>query len=309
MTPPPVELTPSDPPPPDKQRWKNVQLSRLPRLDWAEGERSASLEALIDWALDQMEEAADWYAREKRKVRRWARGIRGTAIIVAGLAAAIPALATTTIPGLEQTVHPSLATALGVLAGTLLLLDKFYGFTSSWMRYVTAYLRIKSLSDELQLTVGRERMAWKGGRPSHGQTVRLYDRVHHDIQQLAALIHADTAAWAQELQAALRELDSSIPPPTTALRGGINVVVSNGEQCDGAWSLEVDGEQRDCRGRSAAVSDLAPGLHRVAVTATIAGARVAAEHLVPVASSTVSTAELTLAGSAPPAGATPSTSS
>jgi hypothetical protein len=99
------------------------------------------------------------------------------------------------------------------------------------------------------------------------------------LVQVNALLEQEMAAWIQEFQTALRQLDDAAKSRAeTEKLGGVTIVVSNGEQCTNGWDLSIDGgSPRHCMGKTAALRDLLPGIHTVRVEGKRNGNDVQAE--------------------------------
>src|SRR5262245_180171 len=99
------------------------------------------LKEIYDALVDKAQRAMDWYKSRQRSNKKSARYCRGSAIVLGAVTAIIPSV----IAFLPEHVSfgpfnsfavvrlNPIATIVGVAAATLILMDKFYGYSSSWM--------------------------------------------------------------------------------------------------------------------------------------------------------------------------------
>src|SRR6516165_6273201 len=121
-------------------------------FDWNSGHAEESLNKVYLYSTQLAKDTIGWYISAKKKKKKGARIIRVLSIILAALAAILPTLSelfqhkngTTVIRAGWTTV------ALAV-AGSLLLLDRFFGFSSAWIRYIVAELQVKQINEEFQM--------------------------------------------------------------------------------------------------------------------------------------------------------------
>ena len=107
------------------------------------GAAPEGLSQVYEALVKKAEEALRWYEVSQRVKRRGAHITRSVAIGFGALAAILPTVVTALPDQLGDCNYPvvrlnAVATALGVVAGTMILLDKLYGYSSSWIRYATA---------------------------------------------------------------------------------------------------------------------------------------------------------------------------
>jgi hypothetical protein len=102
------------------------------------------------------------------------------------------------------------------------------------------------------------------------------------LGQVNTFLEQEMAAWMQEFQATLQQIDEAAKARAEESKlGGANVSVSNGDQCANGWDLSIDnGSPRHYMGKTAALRDLVPGIHTVRVEGRINGKAVQAESVV-----------------------------
>jgi len=86
-------------------------------------------------------------------------------------------------------------------------------------------------------------------------------------------------AWVDEFRQNLAELDKAAKAQVQdAGLGAVNVVVTNGEQCEEGWDIFIDdGASTRRRGKTAAFRGLTAGPHVLRISGVIEGKRAHAE--------------------------------
>jgi hypothetical protein len=245
--------------------------------------------------------AMRWYEARQRSKKLGARLTRGGAIVLGAVTTIVPSL----IAMLPQKVSfwglhnfPAiklnpLATILGVLSATAILLDRFYGYSSSWMRYVTTYQEIQSNLEEFRL--GWQRHLLKLNRhqpPKEEHVLRVYDFFSAFLRSVNNSVRNETQTWLTEFKGLLSDADRVVEAQRTAAAaaartspGGLKLTVPDYETLDNRrWMLQVGDRDPETRvgQSSAAVGELEPGLYRLQVAGQRAGKAVGAELMVTV---------------------------
>jgi len=270
----------------------------LADLSWDNGSKRASIDALGRFVRKTAQDAIAWYCKSRQRKKSGAIWSRAGAIVLGSLAAIVPLLSPLLLEDGKPWLSPAWASVSVALAAALIALDRFFGFSSGWTRYITTELRLHKLLDDFQIQWEAEKASWKGAEPDDTQVRRMLDKAKAFASQVHTQIVNETNAWVAEFQSTLRQLDEAAKAKAESdvpRLGALNVVVSNGRQCPGGWSLTIDdGTPRPCTGSTAAVDGLVPGTHTLKVRGTISSKPKQAETVVVVPPGGVATAELTL---------------
>jgi hypothetical protein len=197
-----AEVTKQAPARPVKRRREDdLQPGRFPELSWADGDLVASLEAVYHWVEGEAIRAAAWYLQEKKPKARWSRTLRIAAILFATAGAALPFIAANNDAVGFEWGFVLLACAAGAVA-----MDRFFGFSTAWMRYITAEMAIQRRLQELQFE-------WTSMLIARGTRLPSAHEVAADLEKLAAAaaaigeeVRLETLAWAEEFQTNIGEL-------------------------------------------------------------------------------------------------------
>lgn len=254
-------------------RFFKQDLGRSPLLvtKWDKESSEESLDAVYTLVMEQTGQSIDWYSKAKRVKRLCARGIRIYAILGGAAAAALPTIADMYPASFNQyNVKAGGASAiiLGSIAA-LVLLDRFFGFSSGWVRFCRTQLHLRQIAQEFQLDWEAERASLQGQPPEPQQVSKMLARCKAFAIQVNSIVREETDVWIQEFQEALRMLDDSSKPKAAGSEpGALNLSVAGGDQSEvlkggksvQGWLLSVDdGPEELHEGTQAAVGSLLPG--------------------------------------------------
>jgi hypothetical protein len=192
-----------------------------------------------------------------------------------------------------------MATIIGVVAATMILLDKFYGFSSGWMRYVTTYQEIQSNLDEFRVNWRKQILKLNSNKPpTDEQILAVYDFLAAFLKSINDSVRNETQAWVTEFKGVLSEIDKTVEAQKAAAmaltkttpNGGINILLQDYDTLDDLrWTVQLDNRSPEMREgqSSAAIPQLEPGLYRLRVAGQRKGKPVAAEYAVIVKSGEV----------------------
>ncbi len=269
-----------------KQKKPDLMPNAKISFEWGKDEAESSLNELFGHAFQLATDAINWYILAKNGKKKWARNIRFATILLGTAAALLPTLGELLSNDNGQTPLFKAgwtAVLLGV-AGALLLLDRFFGFSSGWMRYIVAELQLRQIAQEFQMDWEAARAGWQGQPPTSDQVSQMLARCKTFIAQVNTIVREETNVWVREFQSAINNLDESIKAkPAITEPGAMNLTVTNGDKVDKEWTLVIDGgTPQGYRGTTAGKPNLVPGKHQVKVEATIHNQRVQAEKVITV---------------------------
>jgi len=267
----------------------------LLELDWSPEHISESLEAVYQYAIYKVNRAISWYDRDARRKKIWARSLRMIAILFTALGGIFPIL----IPILNDwgiELSATWATIVLAVAATAVGTDRFFGFSSSWIRSITTGMKLRDMLDAFQFGWEGELVMMAGEPPTTEQAQALVARCGQFISDVAAVVQEETQQWVQEFRSSLQELDQKISEAqTTSRTSALVVTVVNSEFTDDGWTLTLDTRRPTHHvGASAVVTGLFAGIYKVSVEATIKGKPTRAETAVNVQPGEVAGVTLTL---------------
>jgi hypothetical protein len=275
---------------------RDLRATGFPAVVWDGAHDVQSLDALRKFVVERAEEASNWYVRNRRWKRVWGQYLRLFAMAATTIAGIIPILSQIFTHDGKACIQPAWGSVALAIAAGLVGLDYFFGFSSAWMRYMEADLKIVTALREFQFDWEALRQGWGGNPPAGAQVVAALVRLKQFGLQVQQLVNDETNAWIAEFRSSLRMIDEAAraklePSP----RAGINVIVSNGTQVTGDWTLSVDaGTPTTHSGGRAALVNLTPGPHVLRIQGIINGNPVRDEMTISVPATGVGEVTLTL---------------
>ena len=276
-------------------RRQDLQAVKMDGLAWAAERHEETLGKLFANLTQKAEDAIRWYQHSRRPKKRGAISLRVGAILLGAAAGFLPLLSQMLGRDGKLAFAPAWASVAVGLAATLLVLDRFFGCTSAWIRYIKAELSIQHLLEQFQLDWQAE-LAMGDAQHDKKKVQRFLERAKRFLSQVNQIVRDETNAWIEEFKSALRKIDELVKAQEAATApAGLNVDVTNGDECEDGWTLTIDeGAERACRGRTAGLRGLAPGIHVVRVAGKIEGVDRQAEVTAAVPAGAVATVQLTL---------------
>jgi hypothetical protein len=248
----------------------------------------AALDDAAQAAMNKGKDVQSWYKNAIPGKRRGAILTRLGAILLGSVATVIPTVLGIASAGRDPAFLQRwvpIGGVLAVVAALLVLIDKFAGFSTGWMRYIGADQEARSRQEQFQVAWEKERLLWSGPPdaplPPERATAAL-DLIAGFINAFNDIVKQETQAWMIEFKGALAELDkatvdaraqaSAVQAPSNP-RGAIEVVVVGLNKLDQqAWNLQVGSATSSIAyvgATSAAITDLVPGPLKVRVAGTI----------------------------------------
>jgi hypothetical protein len=231
-----------------------------------------SLQSLFNATLQQGESAIAWYRDNIRTKRIGSQILRSAAILLASIGALLP-LVVTAVGRLDQN-NPSkylvdaqwgyIAFALGAAC---VAADKFYGFSSGWIRYMKTQMALEGALTDLRydwiVLVSKAAPQQPTGEQIQGMIQKMKDfvvLVRTQVQQ-------ETDAWVLEFQSNLADLANTVKAQRDAQKpGSAQITVSNAKDFDGGIKVQLDqSEERTIEGTQCLFPSVAPGTHEILV--------------------------------------------
>jgi hypothetical protein len=173
----------------------------FPQVSWREGDLADALEALYRWVEGQAMRASNWYLRERR-AKAWAsRGLRIAATVLATAGAALPFVAAN-----SDDVDIAWGYVLLALAAGAVALDRFFGLSSAWMRYMTAQQAIQRRLQHLQFSWAASQLARGDRAPTRDEAQALLTQLAEAATDISEEVRMETAAWTDEFRSNIGEL-------------------------------------------------------------------------------------------------------
>lgn len=281
---------------------KNVLQAALPSTFFTTGDSLQGVAALHQAAVAKASDAIAWYVHAKGRSRIAARLSRGLALLLGSATTLLP-LASGFMG--DDLARPLIASAsmCGIGAATLIAVDKFFGFSSGWMRYVGAMQTLERRLEQYVLDWNRRALAGEAAAMQSDRAVlaAAVDRIAAFLDSVADVLQGETHAWATEFRGNLADFEAKLSQERSALPAGVRsgalkVEVTGWEQLEdkAVWARLNDRTEMQSQDGVVALTDVSPGVHRIQLRGRRGAAEVRASDVVTVKAGDVTSVKVTL---------------
>lgn len=250
----------------------------LADFKWDGTNALSSLDKLYGFAYQEGKRAEAWYWRKTNEKKRWAMWLRVIAILSVTAAGIIPILSPILmVPGgttpLINPIWSSVAIAFGTAA---LGLDKFFGFSSGWIRYVTSALNVKAWLIEfkydwdLNMAIMDASNHENTERENEAKLQEMITKCSAFALKISTAVQEETKQWAQEFQSSLSSLDQTLKQQAASNQpSGLVINLEDGDGFKSGWEIEVNGRKAGKHyGKTGVLTNLYPGLYQIVISAS-----------------------------------------
>jgi hypothetical protein len=185
----------------------------LLNLTWGDAEIDASLATLRRYVESEAQRQIDWYLCKMKPKAQASTALRFASImlfVAGGLApickATFPAGTLARLPfDCGEAGYILLALAAGCLA-----LDRFFGYSTGWMRYITAGLAIEKSLEEFRMEWARSAAKLRGTLPNEAQLDQLILTVETFSLAIRSQVEQETKVWIVEFEGSLSQLEQEL---------------------------------------------------------------------------------------------------
>lgn len=174
---------------------------------WDENHPVESLNAAYDWAVRVADDYIKWYEKFRTRKKMASIILRGLSIIFVAVG--------TLCPLLEPIVPFGKTINLGqwgyvcfALAATFIGYDKFFGLSTSWMRFTITWMDLKRSLKEFQCNWAI--MLVNEQENNSGRIVKLLEIIKSFSLEMDEHVQKETQVWISEFQKSLAELDKQV---------------------------------------------------------------------------------------------------
>jgi SMODS and SLOG-associating 2TM effector domain 2 len=184
---------------------------------WDTADVEGSLSRLKVFASSRAAEAVSYYRRIKQPKKWWAIRLRVLSLVFAGISGILPLISQIWADSQGRPViAPAWASVFLALAAGAIAIDRYFGFSSAWMRFMTSELKISRALDQFELDWEATRAGIDTGTGGAVDTATvLMDRARHFVAEVADIVGGETAQWMSEFRETIRQLDERTGRPLT----------------------------------------------------------------------------------------------
>ena len=179
----------------------NLKLDVFENWNCKSDEAGQSLGELYKSCLDLVSDCVAWYDREKASVSNFAKLLRFFAIAISGIAGLL--LICSQQP---EGISSGWANAAITIAGTLVAIDRFFGYTESWIRFTESANRLRTMTRRFKLDWESQRLNWIHGIPNAEQAESAVKLADSFVSGVDSIVTNEIDDWAARFRSnALRQ--------------------------------------------------------------------------------------------------------
>jgi hypothetical protein len=182
----------------------------LLNLSWKEPDLEVSLAVLRRYVESEAQRQIDWYLSKKARKAHASATLRFVGIVLFVAGGLVP-IVKATLPNVTRSLPFDFGQAgyllIAVAAGGAAL-DRFFGYSTGWIRYITAALAIEKSLEEFRMEWARNLAKLHGGPPNAAQLDRLLLTCETFSLAIRSQVEQETKAWVVEFQGNMAQLES-----------------------------------------------------------------------------------------------------
>ncbi|HXK02776.1 MAG TPA: SLATT domain-containing protein [Verrucomicrobiae bacterium] len=299
---------------------KNICPHQTVDVMWDDNDVVASLRAVRKNAEDEGQKAINWYWRKKPWKSNPSQAIRFSALILTAAAGIVPVIVQVVKSVSPFAIPPtfdsgSVATLCVGIAAALIGLDKAFGYSSGWTRYVLTATNMTKLMHEFRMD-WVAMVAASAAPPTLEEQAKLIQRAKDFVSEIQGMVLQETKDWATEFQSNMAQMEKELKTQLDTLKaqveqaakekeiaakpGAIELTLTNADKTDGFHfdvSLEgATGKFTDSVSNAKVWTriDTAPGQYKLSVDAKAKGSPVATSAILDVKAGETCKPSLTL---------------
>jgi SMODS and SLOG-associating 2TM effector domain 2 len=285
-------------------------------ISWGGDNTAESTRQLTSYVESEADKAMAWYWRSKRWKARLSRLIQLSVIVLTALAGLFPIVVYLTKdmkwPYLSESgLWPSLFVGI---AAALIGIDRAFGLSSGWSRYVLTATSIRKMLEEFRFDCAL--MMAKPGQNVSDRSLAIVQRAKEFRLAVEEAVFQETKDWASEFQNNISQMEKDVKAQLEALKGELaKAKVVQVQKEPGALEVSIPNAataqnskvQINLDGASGPLAEdvlqgsnkwvrlgVAPGPYKIAVRATINGAPAASTTAILVKSGEIVKVEIPL---------------
>jgi hypothetical protein len=179
----------------------------LPHLDWNAPDPDP-LTVIWEHTIGHATKTEGWYAKKRSAKRIGGQVLRVGSIALAAAAALIPILAELWTDDGDAVIPPGWASAALILAASLIVLDRYFGFSTGWTRFMVTELKVARIRHDFEYA-WEETISAPGDenqkrsellRLARGLAKAIDDEVEHESEIWSSEFQASLDATAREMR-------------------------------------------------------------------------------------------------------------
>jgi hypothetical protein len=218
---------------------RNIRPEEPDRFEWDNADPAKSLQKIRNAVELEGQKAIDWYWKAKRWKRIPSQWIQFFALVLTAAAGLVPIIFQLVKNQRVATGFDSgpLASLFIGIAAALLGLDKAFGYSSGWTRYVLTATSMTKLLHEF-------RMDWvalsaAAGESPVEQEAAMIQRAKEFISAIQGIIAQETKDWAMEFQSNMAQMEKDLKTQLDSLKAQVDKGAKDKEAATKAGAIEL----------------------------------------------------------------------
>lgn len=223
---------------------KNLDPRKDNIPDWDPARPEESLAQIHLYVIKEAANSAGWYLRYKGSKAFWSRIIRFCVWALAAVGGLLPVLAMVLKDHVHSNIHLGLTNGLWAslllgVAAALLGLDKGFGFSSGWARYILTATNIRKALEEFRLDWAA--LKAKAGTPlkTADQVAPLIERAKQFRSEVEGLVLQETKDWVTEFQSTMQQMEKDVAAQLSALKTQVDKTIQAKEEASKGGAIHL----------------------------------------------------------------------
>lgn len=191
------------------KKYEELTSPDFPSLAWQANQMSEDLAKLFAYATEEATRAIAYYAAKRAPKKLGARVLRLGAIFATTVAALIPVFSQIFEKAGKPIIAPAWSTVAAGIAVLFILLDKFWGFTGAWVRFMVTEQALGEALTAFRIDWESKKLAWGGTEPSQEQVREMIAESKAFLAQIHKVVQQETNTWVTEFQGVVTQQEQA----------------------------------------------------------------------------------------------------
>lgn len=185
----------------------------LSNLSWKDPDVENSILELRRYVENEAQRQIAWYYAKKTWKARISTALRFASILLFVMGGLVPIIKATLGPDAINKLPFDFGQAgyllIGIAAGCIGL-DRFFGYSTGWIRYITTAMAIEKSLEEYRMEWARNITKLRGAPPNEQQLDQLIQTCETFSLAIRTQVEQETKAWVAEFQSNLAQLEKDL---------------------------------------------------------------------------------------------------
>ncbi len=211
----------------------NIDADRTYSPNWDPARPMESLKEIHDYAIDQAIKSTDWYWKHKGAKAFFSQVVRFFAWILAAVSGILPIVASLIYSADQKSTwqSPLIPSLLLGIAAALLGLDKAFGYSTGWARYVLTATNIRKILEQFRLDwaelMAQSGISGQGNNPiTATQVAPLIECAKQFRIEVENQVLQETKDWITEFQTNTAQMEKDIATQIANLKTQVDKTIA-----------------------------------------------------------------------------------